>query len=99
MAQQHIQLITGPLDTMHPVQSFLELRMAIITARLATIQSHIQEKNNDLAGVMTQISRLQMQGDEIERKMGTKKKDYKHLIQVYKQGLTIVQALLRQAMI
>ena len=98
MAQQRIPLIT-PLDPTNPVQSFLELKMAIITARLATIQSHIQEKNNDLAGVMTQISRLQMQGDEIERTMGTKKKDYKHLIQVYKQGLTIVQALLRQAMI
>ena len=98
MAQQRIPLNT-PLDPTNPVQSFLELKMAIITARLATIQSHIQEKNNDLAGVMTQISRLQMQGDEIERKMGTKKKDYKHLIQVYKQGLTIVQALLRQAMI
>jgi len=91
--------INTPLDPNNPVQSFLELKMAIITARLATIQSQIQEKNNDLAGVMTQISRLQMQGDEIERKMGTKKKDYKHLIQVYKQGLTIVQALLRQAMI
>jgi regulator of replication initiation timing len=98
MAQQRIPLIT-PLDPNQPVQSFLELRMAIITARLATIQSHIQEKNNDLAGVMTQISRLQMQGDKIERKMGTKKKDYKHLIQIYKQGLTIVQALLRQAII
>jgi|TARA_R110002074_G_scaffold259367_1_gene431826 regulator of replication initiation timing len=98
MAQQRIPLIT-PLDPNQPVQSFLELRMAIITARLATIQSHIQEKNNDLEGVMTQISRLQMQGDKIERKMGTKKKDYKNLIQVYKQGLTIVQALLRQAVI
>ena len=91
--------INTPLDPNNPVQSLLELKMAIITARLATIQSQIQEKNNDLAGVMTKISRLQMQGDEIERKMGTKKKDYKHLIQVYKQGLTIVQALLRQAMI
>jgi regulator of replication initiation timing len=98
MAQQRIPLIT-PLDPNQPVQSFLELRMAIITARLATIHSHIQEKNNDLEGVMTQISRLQMQGDKIERKMGTKKKDYKNLIQVYKQGLTIVQALLRQAVI
>jgi hypothetical protein len=98
MAQQRIPLIT-PLDPNQPVQSFLELRMAIITARLATIQSHIQEKNTDLAGAMTQINRLKMQGDELERKMGTKKKDYKHLIQVYKQGLTIVQALLRQAMI
>ena len=73
--------------------------MAIITARLATIQSHIQEKNNDLAGVMTQISRLQMQGDEIERTMGTKKKEYRHLIEVYKQGLKIVQEMLREAMI
>ena len=98
MAQQRIPLIT-PLDPNQPVQSFLELRMAIITARLATIQSHIQEKNNDLAGVMTQISRLQMQGDEIERKMGTSKKKYRHLIEVYKQGLKIVQEMLREAMI
>lgn len=96
--QQRIYLDT-PLDPTNPVQSFLELRMAIITARLATIQSLIQQKNTDLAGAMTQINRLKMQGDELERTMGTSKKKYRHLIEVYKQGLTIVQALLRQAMI
>lgn len=96
--QQRIYLDT-PLDPANPVQSFLELRMAIITARLATIQSLIQQKNTDLAGAMTQINRLKMQGDELERTMGTSKKKYRHLIEVYKQGLTIVQALFRQAMI
>uniref|UniRef100_A0A6C0EPJ4 Uncharacterized protein n=1 Tax=viral metagenome TaxID=1070528 RepID=A0A6C0EPJ4_9ZZZZ len=96
--QQRIPLNTL-LDPTNPVQSFLELRMAIITARLATIQAHIQQKNTDLAGAMTQISRLKMQGDELERNMGTKKKDYRHLIEVYKQGLKIVQEMLREAMI
>ena len=91
--------LNTPLDTTNPVQSFLELKMAIITARLASIQFIIQQKNTDLAGVMTQVNRLKMQGDELEKHMGTKKKDYRHLIEVYKQGLTIVQALLRQAMI
>jgi len=96
--QQRIPLNT-PLDPNNPVQSFLELKIAIITARLATIQAHIQQKNTDLAGAMTQINRLKMQGDELERNMGTKKKDYRHLIEVYKQGLKIVQEMLRQAMI
>ena len=57
MAQQRIPLNT-PLDPNQPVQSFLELKMAIITARLATMQSLIQQRNTDLAGVMSQISRL-----------------------------------------
>jgi len=98
MAQQRIPLIT-PLDPNQPVQSFLELKMAIITARLATMQSLIQQRNTDLAGVMSQISRLKMQGNELERTMGTSKKNYRHLIEVYKQGLKIVQEMLREAMI
>ena len=98
MAQQRIPLIT-PLDPTNPVQSFLELKMAIITARLATMQSLIQQRNTDLAGVMSQISRLKMQGNELERTMGTSKKKYRHLIEVYKQGLKIVQEMLREAMI
>jgi len=98
MAQQRIPLIT-PLDPNQPAQSFLELKMAIITARLATIQTHLQQKNTDLAGVMTQINRLKMQGNELERTMGTKKQEYRHLIEVYKQGLKIVEEFLRQAMI
>ena len=73
--------------------------MAIITARLASIQSIIQQKNTDLAGVMTQVNRLKMQGDELERNMGTSKREYRHLIEVYKQGLTIVREMLREAMI
>ncbi len=98
--RQHQRIpLNTPLDPNNPVQSFLELKIAIITARLATIQAHIQQKNTDLAGAMTQINRLKMQGDELERTMGTSKKKYRHLIEVYKQGLTIVQALLRQAMI
>ena len=44
MAQQRIPLNT-PLDPNQPVQSFLELKMAIITARLATMQSLIQQRN------------------------------------------------------
>ncbi len=96
--QQRIPLIT-PLDPNQPAQSFLELKMAIITARLATIQTHLQQKNTDLAGVMTQINRLKMQGNELERTMGTKKQEYRHLIEVYKQGLKIVEEFLRQAMI
>ena len=98
MAQQRIPLIT-PLDPNQPVQSFLELKMAIITARLATMQSLIQQRNTELAGVMSQISRLKMQGNELERTMGTSKKKYRHLIEVYKQGLKIVQEMLREAMI
>ena len=96
--QQRIPLNT-PLDPNNPVQSFLELKIAIITARLATIQAQIQQKNTDLAGVMTQINRLKMQGDELERTMGTSKRKYRHLIEVYKQGLKIVEGMLRQAMI
>ena len=98
MAQQRIPLIT-PLDPNQPVQSFLELKMAIITARLATMQSLIQQRNTDLAGVMSQISRLKMQGNELERTMGTSQKKYRHLIEVYKLGLKIVQEMLREAMI
>ena len=59
----------------------------------------IQQKNTDLAGAMTQINRLKMQGDELEKHMGTKKKDYRHLIEVYKQGLKIVREMIREAMI
>ena len=44
--EQRIPLIT-PLDPNQPVQSFLELKMAIITARLASIQSIIQQKNSE----------------------------------------------------
>ena len=91
--------LNTPLDTTNPVQSFLELKMAIITARLASIQSIIQQKNTDLAGVMTQVNRLKMQGDELERNMGTSKREYRHSIEVYKQGLTIVREMLREAMI
>lgn len=91
--------LNTPLDTTNPVQSFLELKMAIITARLASIQSIIQQKNTDLAEVMTQVNRLKMQGDELERNMGTSKREYRHLIEVYKQGLTIVREMLREAMI
>ena len=88
-----------PLDPNQPVQSFLELKMAIITARLASIQSIIQQKNTDLVRVMTQINRLKMQGDELERTMGTSKKNHRHLIEVYKQGLKIVREMIREAMI
>ena len=91
--------INNGLFSNNPVQSFLELKIAIITARLATIQAQIQQKNTDLAGAMTQINRLKMQGDELERTMGTSKKKYRHLIEVYKQGLKIVEGMLRQAMI
>jgi len=91
--EQRIPLII-PLDPNQPVQSFLELKMAIITARLASIQSIIQQKNTDLVRVMTQINRLKMQGDELERTMGTR-----HLIEVYKQGLKIVREMIREAMI
>jgi len=91
--------LNTPLDTTNPVQSFLELKMAIITARLASIQSIIQQKNTDLAGVMTQVNRLKMQGDELERNMGTSKREYRHLIEVYKQGLKTVEGMLRQSMI
>ena len=44
---------------------------------------------------MTQINRLKMQGDELERNMGTNKKDYRHLIEVYKQGLKFVEGMLK----
>jgi hypothetical protein len=91
--------LNTPLDPNNPVQSFLELKMAIITARLASMQFIIQQKNTDLAGVMTQVNRLKMQGDELERTMGTSKKKYRHLIEVYKQGLKIVREMLREAMI
>ncbi len=96
--EQRIPLII-PLDPNQPVQSFLELKMAIITARLASIQSIIQQKNTDLVRVMTQINRLKMQGDELERTMGTSKKNHRHLIEVYKQGLKIVREMIREAMI
>ena len=91
--------LNTPLDTTNPVQSFLELKMAIITARLASIQSIIQQKNTDLAGVMTQVNRLKMQGNELERNMGTSKREHRHLIEVYKQGLKMVEGMLRQSMI
>lgn len=91
--------INTPLDPNNPVQSFLELKMATITARLATIQSLIQQKNTDLAGVMTQVNRLKMQANELERNMGTSKREHRHLIEVYKQGLKIVEGMLRQSMI
>ena len=96
--QQRIFLNT-PLDPNNPLQSVEGLKMATITARLATIQSLIQQQNTDLAGVMTQINRLKMQGNELERNMGTNKREYIHLIEVYKQGLKIVEGMLRQAMI
>ena len=96
--QQRIFLNT-PLDPNNPLQSVEGLKMATITARLATIQALIQQKNTDLAGVMTQINRLKMQGNELERNMGTNKREYRHLIEVYKQGLKIVEGMLRQAMI
>ena len=97
--QYIIPLINGPLDPTNPVQSFLELKMAIITARLASIQFIIQQKNTDLAGVMTQVNRLKMQGNELERNMGTSKREHRHLIEVYKQGLKMVEGMLRQSMI
>ena len=79
--------------------AFMELQMATITARLATIQALIQQKNTNLAEVMTQVNRLKMQGNELERNMGTSKREYRHLIEVYKQGLKIVEGMLRQSMI
>ena len=48
---------------------------------------------------MTQINMLKTRGDEIERTMGTGKRAYRHLIDVYKTGLNVVQGYLRQAMI
>ena len=92
-------ILNQNLDPNHPVQSFLKLKMAIITARLATIQALIKQKNIDLAEAMTQINMLKTRGDEIERTMGTGKRAYRHLIDVYKTGLNVVQGYLRQAMI
>jgi hypothetical protein len=98
--RQHQRIpLNTPLDPTNPVQSFLELKMAIITARLASIQFIIQQKNTDLAGVMTQVNRLKMQGNELERNMGTSKREHRHLIEVYKQGLKMVEGMLRQSMI
>ena len=81
------------------LDKLLKLQMAIITARLATIQALIKQKNIDLAEAMTQINMLKTRGDEIERTMGTSKRAYRHLIDVYKTGLNVVQGYLRQAMI
>jgi len=81
------------------LDKLLKLQMAIITARLATIQALIKQKNIDLAEAMTQINMLKTRGDEIERTMGTGKRAYRHLIDVYKTGLNVVQGYLRQAMI
>ena len=92
-------ILNQNLDPNHPVKSFLELKLAIITARLATIQALIKQKNIDLAEAMTQINMLKTRGDEIERTMGTGKRAYRHLIDVYKTGLNVVQGYLRQAMI
>ena len=92
-------ILNQNLDPNHPVKSYLELKMAIITARLATIQALIKQKNIDLAEAMTQINMLKTRGNEIERTMGTGKRAYRHLIDVYKTGLNVVQGFLRQAMI
>ena len=92
-------ILNQNLDPNHPLESYLELRMAIITARLATIQALIKQKNIDLAEAMTQINMLKTRGNEIERTMGTGKRAYRHLIDVYKTGLNVVQGYLRQAMI
>ena len=92
-------ILNQNLDPNHPVKSFLELKLAIITARLATIQALIKQKNIDLAEAMTQINMLKTRGDEIENTMGTGKRAYRHLIDVYKTGLNVVQGYLRQAMI
>ena len=92
-------ILNQNLDPNHPVKSYLELKMAIITARLATIQALIKQKNIDLAEAMTQINMLKTRGNEIERTMGTGKRAYRHLIDVYKTGLNVVQGYLRQAMI
>ena len=81
------------------LDKLLKLQMAIITARLATYQALIKQKNIDLAEAMTQINMLKTRGDEIERTMGTSKRAYRHLIDVYKTGLNVVQGYLRQAMI
>jgi len=79
--------------------AFLELKMTIITARLATIQALIKQRNIDLADAMTQINHFKEQGHSIESRMGTGKKKYRHLIDVYKTGLSVVEGFLRQAMI
>ena len=79
--------------------AYLGLMLATVTARLATVDNIIKRKNQNLAGVMTYVKQLKYQGNEIERTMQNSKKDYKHLIDVYKKGLETTQHLLRQAMI
>jgi hypothetical protein len=102
--QAHLQNIRAAANQRHITShlsklAFMELKMATITARLATIQALIQQKNTNLAEVMTQVNRLKMQGNELERNMGTSKREYRHLIEVYKQGLKTVEGMLRQSMI
>jgi len=68
--------------------------MAIITARLATIQFLIQQKNTNLQEIMIQINRLKIQGNHLERNLGKTTTKSRNLIEVYKQGLKIIEYLL-----
>ena len=95
----HLQNIRAAANQRHITShlsklAFMELKMATITARLATIQSLIQQKNTNLAEVMTQVKIYKEKGNELEKTMGTSKKKYRHLIEVYKQGLHIVEGML-----
>jgi len=97
MAEDRIYLHGIQLE--NNVNSFQKLKLTIITARLATLQSLIEQKNTDLDGVMEQINRLKATGDKLTGTMGTSKRKYVQLIGVYKQGLKIVQEMLRDALI
>jgi len=86
------------LLTKPPISAFLGLRLATITARLATMQAIIRNKNKNLEDIRHWVDELKERGNDIERNMTTTA-DHIHLINVYKQGLNVTQELLRQAMI
>jgi len=78
----------------------LRLKLATITARLASLNKIIKKKNFNLAEIMTYLTQLKHDASEIEKKMGTKrKKKCENLIQSYKSGLVTTQFLLQDAII
>ena len=77
----------------------LRLKLATITARLASLNKIIKNKNFNLAGIMTYVNQLKYDASEIERKMGKKRKNCANLIQSYKSGLVTTQYLLQDAII
>jgi len=77
----------------------LRLKLATITARLASLNKIIKKKNFNLAGIMTYVNQLKYDASEIERKMGKKRKNCANLIQSYKSGLVTTQFLLQDAII